>query len=62
MADQNPNDLSAQNQGSEQEIAERKARKEQEEKQRKGGTDTIKTVEGGGLAEGVPFGIFPPSK
>jgi hypothetical protein len=61
MANQNPNP-SAQNEGSKQDIADRKAQKEQEEKQKKGGTDTIKTVEGGGLAEGVPFGIFPASK
>ncbi|MBU6464204.1 MAG: hypothetical protein KGL35_07815 [Bradyrhizobium sp.] len=61
MANQNPNP-SVQNEGSKQEIAARKAQKEQEEKLKKGGTDTIKTVEGGGLADGVPFGIFPPSK
>ncbi|MBU6463469.1 MAG: hypothetical protein KGL35_20600 [Bradyrhizobium sp.] len=56
MADQNPNDLSAQKEGSEQEIAERKAQKE---KRKKGGTDTIKTVEGGSIADGGPFDIFP---
>ena len=53
-----------QNKGSKPDLDEltRKAQKEQEEKLKKGGTNTIKTVEGGGLADGVPFGIFPPSK
>ena len=32
----------------------RKAQKEQEEKIKKGGTHEIKTVEGGGIADGVP--------
>ena len=65
MANTNQNDPDVQNQGSKPDLDEltRKAEKEQEEKRKRGGTDTIKTVEGGGgLADGVPFGVFPPSK
>jgi|tagenome__1003787_1003787.scaffolds.fasta_scaffold20729326_1 hypothetical protein len=59
----NQNDPSTQNKSSKPDLDEltRRAQKEQEEKLKKGGTDTIRTVEGGGLADGVPFGIFPPS-
>ncbi|MDE2068954.1 MAG: hypothetical protein KGK01_06560 [Bradyrhizobium sp.] len=57
----NKNDQSVQNKGSKPDLDEltRKAQKEQEEKLKKGGTDTIKTVEGGSIADGGPFDIFP---
>jgi hypothetical protein len=64
MANTNQNNPGMQNEGSKPDLDEltRRAEKEQEEKRKRGGTDSIKTVEGGGLADGVPFGVFPPSK
>ena len=61
MTEQNNPDVK--NKGSKPDLDEltRRAQKEQEEKIKNGGTDKIKMVEGGGLADGVPFGIYPPS-
>jgi hypothetical protein len=57
------NNPDVQNKGSKPDLDEltRRAQKEQEEKIKNGGTDEIKMGEGGGLADGVPFGIYPPS-
>ena len=57
----NKNDPSVQNKGSKPNLDEltRKAQKEQDEKLKKGGTEEIKTVEGGSIVDGGPFDIFP---
>jgi hypothetical protein len=62
MANQDQPDPGAQNQGSadamrninRQEELNRKAEREQDEKMKKGGTDSIKTTEDGGIIDGVP--------